>query len=183
MVRIRLEFAKQSEMLFGAPFLVCVSAPWIVKGFRFWWYSAVALCFLDSLLYCMFCCLVRVVAAIFMGCVCFHCQQVFFSPLLSHPSLSPLLLYTLRAAVVCQFVHTHTYFTHTCHTHFIALVTVLICIGTGEKIKTTPGKAQCQKLYLNLLKELCIRFRLVFLCRCYPWVIPWRNNSLFVWQE
>lgn len=134
----------------------------------------------------MLCCLVRLTAAIFMGCVLSLWASFFFSaPLLSQPRLSPLLLYTLSSC--CFPVHTYTRLFHThihiCRTFFTALFTVLICIGTGEKIKKTLKQAQRQKLYLNLLKEVCIRFWLVFLCRCYPWVIPWRNNSLFVWLE
>lgn len=78
---------------------------------------------------------------------------------------------------LCHFVpllfsrhtHIHLFHTHTCHTHCIVLLAVLICIGTGEKInKGSTETAQCQKLCLKFLKELCIRFRLVFICRCNP---------------
>ncbi len=114
--------------------------------------------------------------------------SLFFS--LCYHSQAWALCYCTLWVVVFQFAHTHTHtpipHTQTCHTHFVALFAVLICIDTGGgKInKDNPQKSkQCQKLYLKFLKELCIRFWLVFLRRCNPWVIPWRNNSLFVWQE
>lgn len=43
-------------------------------------------------------------------------------------------------------------------------------------------KAQCQYFTLKSLQELCIRFWLVLIRRCYPWLIPERNNSFFVWR-
>lgn len=63
---------------------------------------------------------------------------------------------------------------------FVALVFVSIgkIISNKEKIE----KTQCQTLLMWFLKALCIRFWLV-LCRCSSWVIPSRNNALFVWQE
>ena len=149
-----------------------------------------------KIFYHMFCCLVRLVADIFMGCVCFHCRQVcfhfFFFPFPFVITAKPepfVALHFEQLLFSSPYAHTHTHthrhlFTHTCHTHFIASFTALVCIGSRATkwIKTTLRKAQCQYFTLNSLKELCIRFWLVLIRRCYPWLIPCRNNSFFVWR-
>lgn len=99
------------------------------------------------------CCLVRLVAAIFMGFVCFQVSFFFFYPtFVIRAKPEPFVTIHLEQLLFSSS-HTHLFQTRTLVTHTFFRNWV-----KQNKNKNNIDEEKCQKLYLKFLKELCIRF-------------------------
>ncbi len=164
-----LELAKPSEM-FGAPEIFVHKRATFLRmcvgtlGSENHWSLMIVYCGSVILRFSVtFRCLVRLIAAIFMDCVCFYCQQVsfFFSPLLSPPNMSPLWLHTLSSCFpVGTLWHTHFTHMHLRYPHYCFL-TVLICTGTRKKKKKKKMTLKRQSVK-NCTRSFSEKFALGF---------------------